>query len=198
MNDQKLFENSRSGDFKDMERVEAACRRWERDLPSINRPAYGRNVSSRMIRTSKAAAIEAFQSGTVRNCLHGEMELHKSTEKRPRKVGILRIEIGDIICCESIISADITITLPTLIGENIRLTGINISELKYNRLSLVFPASEKWDKQLLWVSREIKDRIYTPEFRTNLSEIIRIKYHKKRENCYIRKERVYSHWRRSG
>ena len=45
MNDQKLFENSRSGDFKDMERVEAACRRWERDLPSINRPAYGRYAS---------------------------------------------------------------------------------------------------------------------------------------------------------
>lgn len=42
MNDSLLFENSRSGDYIDIQRAENAYKRWERDLPHIKRAAYGR------------------------------------------------------------------------------------------------------------------------------------------------------------
>ena len=42
MEDQSIFENSRSGDFSDMQRVEATCRRWARDLSGMKRASLGR------------------------------------------------------------------------------------------------------------------------------------------------------------
>ena len=38
----EIFEGSRSGDLIDIQHVDAAYRRWERDLPEIKRAAFGR------------------------------------------------------------------------------------------------------------------------------------------------------------
>jgi len=119
-----------------------------------------------------------------------------STEKK--RVGNLNIIIGELTRRKGIVSAKVELILKPSSTDWITLFGITVSELSYRGPSLYFPYIEKWEIELNWVSREVKERIESSSFKENLTDIIKEKYLEKRKNCYIRKEKINRYWEKTG
>ena len=113
-------------------------------------------------------------------------------------VGNLSIDIGELIRYKRVVSAKIELHINTPSGERIRLKGITISTLSYNGPSISFPLLDRWSEELLWFSREEKERICSVAFMDKISDIIKMKYLEKKKSCYIRTKRVNDYWARSG
>jgi site-specific recombinase XerD len=117
---------------------------------------------------------------------------------KDRTAGHLNIEIGELVSRKGVVSANVKIVVKSSERENILLKKVSVSECGGNGAHVKYPSLEKWEEELIWITREERDRITAKETRGKLSEIILSKYNEKRKNCYIRKERVYPRWRRSG
>ena len=115
-----------------------------------------------------------------------------------RKSGTLQIKIGELVEYQHVVSADVEFFVVGISGERIKFRKIRIHEQGYRNHSVTFPDVKEWREELLWVSREMKERITGDEFRERMREIITEKYLQKRENCYIRKKRKYKSWRATG
>ena len=121
--------------------------------------------------------------------------LHKETVQ---SVGSLKINIGELVSYKGVVSADIEFIIKGDSGEDIRFSGIHISTLNSSKPSLFFPLYEEWEKELLWIPREMKERICSAEFTDRISGIIIQKYLDKKKSCYIRKKRVNAYWKQTG
>lgn len=95
-------------------------------------------------------------------------------------------------------SADAELQIKGGKTEPIRLKGIRIAALSYDGPSVRFPTKVKWEKELLWVCREAKERIFSAEFKARISAVIVNQYLEKRKNCYIRREKVNAYWEKTG
>ena len=99
---------------------------------------------------------------------------------------------------QHVVSADVEFSISGISGDVIRFSKIRIKEQGYRKYSVTFPDEKVWKEELLWVSREMKERIRGDEFKERMREIITEKYLQKRENAYIRKKRKYKNWRATG
>ena len=120
-------------------------------------------------------------------------------EKKIMKcVGNLSIDIGELISYKRVVSAKVELHVSTENGERVRLKGITISTLSYNGPSISFPLPGRWSNELLWLTREEKERISSVSFKNKISDAIKMKYLEKKKSCYIRRKRVNDYWARSG
>jgi len=110
-------------------------------------------------------------------------------------VAHLKIKIENFIRYKGVVSADVELKIKGFVGEDISFNGIRISELSYRKPSIYFPYNEKWEKEFLWIPREVKERIIDVEFKDKISEVIIEKYLTRKQTCYIRRKRMNKNWR---
>lgn len=115
-----------------------------------------------------------------------------------RSVGVLHIDIGELSRYKRVVSADVQMIIMGLAGRVIKFKGIRVSELGVEGASLLIPDIDKWQEELLWIEREMKERICSHYFKDRIVEVIKVKYFEKKKSCYIRNKRAGKHWRATG
>jgi hypothetical protein len=131
--------------------------------------------------------------------LFSSVKLVEDKYKKPLKnVTVIRIDIGSLVRHKRVDSGDINFLTTNLAGGRVVFKGIKIKESRKDKISLFIPDIKKWEEQLLWIEREVKDRICSADFKEKISEIIKVKYSEVRGNRYIRKKRVYKNWKATG